>query len=74
MRQNVGTIDRTIRAIVGLVIIGAGVMYSSWWGVVGAVLLLTALVGWCPPYTLLGINTAKAKKKKEHHTEHASQH
>ena len=62
MKQNVGSIDRGIRAIAGLAIIGAGVYFQSWWGAIGAVLLVTALVGWCPPYSLLGINTRKTKQ------------
>ncbi|ALP54822.1 hypothetical protein Tel_10140 [Candidatus Tenderia electrophaga] len=61
MKHNVGTTDRAVRAIVGVAIIGAGVYFQSWWGAVGAVLLVTALAGWCPPYALLGINTCKAK-------------
>ena len=59
MIKNVGTTDRVLRLIVGLVIIAAGVYYHSWWGVIGALPILTALVQWCPPYSLLGINTRK---------------
>lgn len=61
MKQNVGSTDRAIRAIAGLAIIGAGVYFQSWWGAIGGILLLTALIGWCPPYALLGINSCKAK-------------
>jgi hypothetical protein len=32
------------------------------WGWIGIVPLVTAVVGWCPPYALLGINTGAAKK------------
>jgi len=67
MKQNVGTIDRAIRTIAGLAIIGAGVYFQSWWGVVGAVLLLTALIGWCPPYAMLGISTKKQKSGTSQH-------
>lgn len=62
MKNNVGAIDRVIRVIVGLAIIAAGVIYHSWWGAIGAIPILTAIVGWCPPYAMLGINT----RKKEH--------
>jgi len=62
MKQNVGSMERGIRIILGLAIIGAGVMYSNWWGAVGAVPLLTGLIGWCPPYAIMGINTCKAKQ------------
>lgn len=59
MIKNVGGIDRAVRLIIGLVIVAAGVFYHSWWGVVGAVPIVTAIVRWCPPYAMLGINTCK---------------
>jgi len=60
--KNVGSIDRTIRIIAGIAIIGAGVYYQSWWGAIGAVPLLTGLMGWCPPYALFGWNTCSTRK------------
>lgn len=62
MKHNVGGIDKKLRIVLGLAIIGAGVMYSSWWGAVGAVPLLTGLMGWCPPYAIMGISTCKIKQ------------
>jgi len=58
MKQNVGSIDRSIRIVAGiglisLVFIGP----QTVWGWIGVVPLATALIGWCPPYALLGINT-----------------
>jgi hypothetical protein len=63
MKKNMGTIDRTIRAVVGVAAIAAYLM--GWLTgtlaiivlVVGIVLLGTAAIRWCPPYDLLGINT-----------------
>jgi hypothetical protein len=57
MKKNVGGVDRTLRLIVGLVVVGAGVYFQSWWGAVGVALIATAAMGWCPPYALLGFNT-----------------
>lgn len=57
MKQNVGTIDRTVRAILGLGIIGYGVVNHSWLGAIGAVPLLTAFLGFCPAYCPIGVNT-----------------
>ena len=34
----------------------------GWWGYLGIVPLLTGLVGWCPPYAMLGFNTCAMKK------------
>lgn len=59
MKQNVGTIERIIRAIVGIAVIAAGIFYQSWWGAIGAIPLFTAAIGWCPPYAILGISTCK---------------
>jgi hypothetical protein len=59
MNKNIGGVDRTIRLIAGLAIAGAGLYYQSLWGLIGVVLIVTALMGWCPPYALLGINTCK---------------
>ena len=57
MQANVGGVDRTIRIVGGIAIIVLGVVYQSWWGAIGVIPLLTALVRWCPPYALLGIST-----------------
>ncbi|MBT3722120.1 MAG: DUF2892 domain-containing protein [Gammaproteobacteria bacterium] len=70
MKKNVGTTERVIRAIVGLVALGAaftvlGVLEGATLGivaaVVGVVMLFTASIGWCPPYAIFGINTCNIK-------------
>jgi len=61
MTKNIGGIDRKIRVIVGLAIIGAGVFYNNIWGAVGIVPLGTALIGWCPPYAIFGISSCSVK-------------
>lgn len=63
MRSNVGGIDRTLRIVAGAVLVGlAATGTVGWWGWLGIVPLATGLVGWCPPYALLGINTCKARR------------
>jgi len=57
MKSNVGKIDRIIRVLLGLLIIAAGIYFSSWWGAIGAVLLITAAIGWCPLYAPFGFST-----------------
>lgn len=59
MKQNVGGIDRILRLVVGLAVIGWGIYAKNWWGAVGAIPLFTALINWCPAYTLFGIKTKK---------------
>ena len=62
MKKNVGGIDRILRIVLGLVLIAlAATGTVGWWGYVGVVPLLTGLVGWCPPYSLLGWNTCSVK-------------
>jgi hypothetical protein len=61
MKRNIGKSDKVVRLVVGAAVIAAGVYFQSWWGVIGAVPILTALMGWCPPYSLLGINTCAAR-------------
>ncbi len=57
MNKNVGNIDRAIRVIAGLVILGAGYYYKTWWGLVGLLPLLTGFCRFCPGYIPFGINT-----------------
>ncbi len=62
MKCNVGKTDRLIRIIIGLVILVLGYIYSSWWGIVGLVPLLTGLFRWCPAYLPCKISTDKSEK------------
>jgi hypothetical protein len=63
MTKNVGGIDKIIRIVLGLVLIGLAVTGTvGMWGYLGIVPLATALIGWCPPYALLGMNTCSVKK------------
>ncbi len=62
MTQNIGNIERVIRIVGGLVLIAlAATSTVGVWGWLGLVPLATGLTGWCPPYSLLGINTCKNK-------------
>lgn len=60
MKTNVGSTDRTIRIIAGVVIIALGLYYQSLWGIIGLIPLLTGLFRSCVLYSILGINTCKA--------------
>ena len=63
MKQNVGSIDRGLRILAGIVLIAlAATGTVGWWGWLGVVPLLTGLVGWCPPYALLGISTCPMRR------------
>ena len=60
MTKNIGNTERIIRIVGGLVLIAlAATGTVGVWGWLGLVPLATGLTGWCPPYSLLGINTCK---------------
>ena len=62
MTTNEGKTDRVIRVVVGLALIAmVFIGPQSPWGWIGAVLVLTGLVGYCPLYRVFGINTCKLK-------------
>lgn len=63
MTKNTGAADRAIRLIIGLALIGltlAGMIGA--WGWLGVVPLLTAVIGWCPAYKIIGVSTCKSAK------------
>jgi hypothetical protein len=63
MKKNVGSIERVIRIIAGIAILSlAFVGPRSPWAYFGIIPLATGLMGWCPPYALLGISTCKTGK------------
>jgi hypothetical protein len=60
MNKNVGSLDRALRIVAGLALIAlAATGTVGPWGWIGIVPLGTALLGWCPAYTLFGIKTCK---------------
>ena len=66
---NVGLIDRMARIVVGLLLIAYAIPIGfpatgwNWVGWIGVVPLLTAIFGYCPAYTLLGITTGPARQR-----------
>lgn len=69
--QNVGPIDRGIRAILGIALLVATfVLFSGFWqalaALVSVILLITAIFGVCPLYTALGIDTTPTKPAAKH--------
>lgn len=66
MTKNVGGADKIIRIIVGVALLALFAMdQSKWWGLIGIVPLATALLGWCPLYTVLGVKTCPADSKPQ---------
>ena len=66
MNINVGSTDRLIRIIAGVVIL-SGLFWmegnARWFGLIGIIPLATGLIRWCPAYSLLGTNTCGTGSK-----------
>jgi len=63
MKANVGTIDKVLRlvggaALISIVFVGP----QTPWGWIGIVPIATALIGWCPAYSIFGINSCSTKE------------
>ncbi len=63
MKCNVGKLDKSIRFVVGIAIIFAGVAYQSWFGIIGAILIVTSMIRFCPAYLLFKLDTSKNEPK-----------
>ncbi len=62
MKCNMGRVDRIVRAVVGLALLGWGLAAHTAWGLVGIVPLGTALVAWCPLYVPLRLSTCRRRE------------
>jgi len=61
MNVNVGSVDRVVRIVAGVALIGLAVAGTIGpWGYVGVLPLLTGFMRVCPAYSLLGINTCSS--------------
>jgi len=65
MNCNVGTVDRVIRAILGLGILALGFYLRSVWGLVGLFPIWTAYTGYCPLYGVRRLSTFHEKKESD---------
>jgi hypothetical protein len=64
MKSNVGGIDRTLRVLVGLLLIGLAMAHMiGVWGWIGVLPLLTGVFGFCPAYLPFGLSTCHMHKQ-----------
>lgn len=62
MKTNVGGIDRTVRIVLGLALLGLMATGNiGAWGWLGIVPIATGAIGWCPPYAIFGWSTCSTK-------------
>jgi len=66
LKKNVGTIDRVVRVVLGIVLLAGYFVYPDatyrWAFLLGIIPLVTGLVSSCPIYSILGISTCPLKK------------
>jgi hypothetical protein len=65
MKLNVGGIDRVVRVAAGLGLVAWAAMGGPVWAWIGVVPIFTGAVGFCPAYTLIGLNTCPMKEKSQ---------
>lgn len=64
MPMNIGGTDKVVRILAGLVLLSLVLLLKGnarWFGLIGLVPLVTAFTGFCPLYTLVGVNTCPKK-------------
>lgn len=57
LENNVGAVDGYFRLLLGLVAIFLGILFSSWWGALGFIFVVTAAFKNCPLYSMFGLST-----------------
>lgn len=65
MEANVGGVDRTIRIVLGIVLLSLVFILEGnarWWGLIGIVPIATGLLRWCPAYLPFGIKTCSTRR------------
>ena len=69
MPANIGTVDRIVRFVVGVLLIAFALSIGfpktswNWVGWIGVIPLATALMGYCPAYKLFGLSTCPLARK-----------
>lgn len=69
LKKNIGVVDRAARILIGIALLAATslafvgpVSPIAYLGLVGLIPLIAGIIGYCPPYRLLGIDTYKGNK------------
>ncbi|HUH37554.1 MAG TPA: DUF2892 domain-containing protein [Spongiibacteraceae bacterium] len=65
MKANLGSLDSIARVVVGAVLmVLAAIGTVGWWGWLGAILVVTGLIRFCPLYALFGLSSCPLKSKE----------
>lgn len=71
MKRNLANLDRLIRGLAGAIILVTGIYSQSWLALLGAFLLITAALGWCPMYAMLHVSTYHGPRRQRQALHHA---
>lgn len=63
MQSNIGKTDRLIRTALAFIIIFGSIYIGGLLAIFGIVILLTAVIGWCPIYALFRLCTTKEQEE-----------
>jgi len=65
MKKNIQPVERVVRVGGGLLLVSLAFWGpANYWFLLGLIPVATGIVGWCPPYAILGISTCKTSEKK----------
>jgi len=67
MACQMGDQDRLSRVVAGTILVGFALISGNSIGWLGLIPLITGIIGWCPVYRQLEINTCGAEDKENHH-------
>lgn len=65
MKKNVGNVDTLIRMLIGIIILVAGFMAESLWGLLGIIPIMSGAVSWCPIYWYFNKTTCDPTLERE---------
>lgn len=68
MKSNVGSVDKIVRYVIGIIFLLLLFILKGnarYWGLLGLIPILTAAFGFCPLYKIFGISTAKKENESE---------
>jgi len=62
MKCNIGKTERLIRVAAGLLLAVTGIFSSGLWAILGAAVMATAFIGWCPVRAALGLSSCREEE------------
>lgn len=66
MKRNIGGVDKAVRIAAGLALLSLIFIVEGnarWFGFIGLLPLVTAFVGWCPAYSIIGVSTCSTSAR-----------